>query len=98
MPSLCLTRKTERKHKAQMHELVLLPAFEELLCCNADRWMDRHLLPAVQGPMHSSSLETSSELIQEPSPWWHGKQAFLLVNHKEHCNYFPAAQSDAAFN
>lgn len=47
--------------KAQMHELVLLP--QELLCWTADRWLDRHLLPAVQGPVHSSSLETNSELI-----------------------------------
>lgn len=49
--------------KAQTHELILLPVFEGLLCWTADRWLDRHLLPAVQGPMHSSSLETNSELI-----------------------------------
>lgn len=50
------------KHKAQIHELLLLSAFEELLCWTADRWMDRHLQPAVQGPMRSSSLETNTEL------------------------------------
>lgn len=62
MSSPHLTRKMGMKHKAQIHELLLLSAFEELLCWTADRWMDRHLRPAVQGPMRSSSLETNTEL------------------------------------
>lgn len=34
-----------------------------------------------------------------PAPGGVGNQAlFLLVNHWENCNYFPATQSDPAFN
>lgn len=85
------------KHKAQISDLVLGEHFEELpelLHFTADR----HLLPTVAescalvlvGDKHEALLRARSGM---------GNQAlFLLVNHQENCNYFPATQFDPAFN
>lgn len=64
---------------------------------------DGHLLPTVAescafvlvGDKHGALLHAAVS----PACGGMGNQAlFLLVNHQENCNYFPATQSDPAFN
>lgn len=50
------------KHKAQMHELLLLSAFEELLCWTADRWTDGWTDTSGLQCRVSSCLQTNTEL------------------------------------
>ena len=85
------------KHKAQIRDLVLVSILRNCPSCCISLLTDTSC-PRWQSPVHSFSLGDKHGALLRARSGMGNQALFLLVNHQENCNYFPATQFDPAFN